>query len=135
VGGCQVLEASSQFSVLSLFATCGRNRGRFSGVLRWEVNIDDGGQECPSHMRSRNNRFLTGLSARFGMTRIRLGCLLQLRVLGLRFFQDGDVGVGVFPEGEEIFVGGEGSDAGGVGIRSLCGSRLQGIGASHAQMR
>ena len=34
--------------------------------------------------------------------------LLQLGVLGLGFFQDGDVGVGVFPEGEKIFVGGAG---------------------------
>ena len=31
--------------------------------------------------------------------------LLQLRVLRLGFFQDGDVGVGVFPESEEIVVG------------------------------
>src|ERR1039458_8275582 len=30
--------------------------------------------------------------------------LLQLRVLGLGLLQDGDVGVGVFPEGEEILV-------------------------------
>ena len=30
--------------------------------------------------------------------------LLQLRVLRLGFFQDGDVGVGVFPEGEEVLV-------------------------------
>ena len=36
--------------------------------------------------------------------------LLQLRVLRFGFLQDGDVGVGVFPEGEEIFVGGERSD-------------------------
>ena len=49
--------------------------------------------------------------------------------------QDGDVGVGVFPEGEEIFVGGERPDAGGIGIRSLRSSRLQGIGTSHSQMR
>ena len=40
-------------------------------------------------------------------------CLLQLGVLRLGFFQDGDVGVGVFPEREEIFVGGERPDAGG----------------------
>ncbi len=33
--------------------------------------------------------------------------LLQLRVLGFGLLQDGDVGVGIFPEGEEIFVGGE----------------------------
>src|SRR5262245_19413512 len=34
----------------------------------------------------------------------RVERLLQLRVLCLGFFQDGDVGVGVFPEGEEILV-------------------------------
>jgi hypothetical protein len=42
--------------------------------------------------------------------------LLQLRVLGLGLLQDGDVGVGVFPEGEEISVGGKGADAGGIGV-------------------
>jgi hypothetical protein len=31
---------------------------------------------------------------------------LQLRVLHLGFLQDGDVGVGVFPEGKEILIGG-----------------------------
>jgi|ERR1035437_3730469 hypothetical protein len=61
--------------------------------------------------------------------------LLQLRVLGFGFFQDGDVGVGVFPEGEEIFVGGEGASAGEVGIRSLRDSRLERIPTRHAQMR
>jgi hypothetical protein len=40
---------------------------------------------------------------------------LQLRILRLGFFQDGDVGFGVFPEGEEVFVGGECSDAGSIG--------------------
>ena len=61
--------------------------------------------------------------------------LLQFRVLGFGLLQDGDVGVGVFPEREEIFVGGERPDAGGIGIRSLRSSRLQGVGTSHAQMR
>jgi len=42
---------------------------------------------------------------------------------------DVGVGVGVFPECEEVFVGGERTDAGGIGIRSLRGSRLQGIGS------
>ena len=44
------------------------------------------------------------------MTRVvrdRTGMLVQLRVLRLGLLQDGDVGVGVFPEREEIFVGGE----------------------------
>jgi hypothetical protein len=34
--------------------------------------------------------------------------LFQLCVFRLGFLQDGDVGVGVFPEGEEILVGGAG---------------------------
>jgi hypothetical protein len=40
---------------------------------------------------------------------------LQLRVLRRGFLQDKDVGVGVFPEREEVFVSGERSNAGGVG--------------------
>src|SRR5580704_1377117 len=59
--------------------------------------------------------------------------LLQLRVLRFGLLQDWDVGVGVFPEGEEILVGSERPDAGG--IYSLRGSRLQGIGTRNAQMR
>jgi hypothetical protein len=64
--------------------------------------------------------------------------LLQFRVLRFRFFQDGNIGVGVFPEREEVFIGSEGASAGQVGIRSLplClkSSRLQRIRPSHAQM-
>ena len=41
-------------------------------------------------------------------------CSLQVRVLRFGLLQDGDVGVGVFPEGEEIFVGGERSHESGV---------------------
>src|SRR5580658_3731510 len=63
------------------------------------------------------------------------GSLLQFRVLGFGLFEDGDVGVGVFPEGEEIFVGSERPDVGGIGIGPLRGSRLQGIRTSHPQMR
>jgi hypothetical protein len=44
---------------------------------------------------------------------------LQSRVLGFGLLQDGNVSVGVFPEGEEILVGGERTDAGSIGIRSL----------------
>jgi alpha-acetolactate decarboxylase len=33
--------------------------------------------------------------------------LLQLSVLGLGLLQEGDVGVGVFSEGEEVFLNGE----------------------------
>jgi hypothetical protein len=35
---------------------------------------------------------------------------LQLRILSFGLLQDGDVGISVFPKGEEIFVGGERSD-------------------------
>src|SRR5580700_2207210 len=59
---------------------------------------------------------------------------LQLCVLGFGFFQDGNAGVGIFPEGEEIPVGGECPRAGEVGIRSLRGFRLQGVGTSHSKM-
>jgi len=48
----------------------------------------------------------------------RIAPLLQLRVLGFGLLVNRDVGVGVFPEGEEVFVGGEGADTGGVGIRA-----------------
>src|ERR1700677_837966 len=61
--------------------------------------------------------------------------LLQPRVLRLGFFQDGNVGVGIFPEREEIFVRGDRPGAGGIGICSLRSSRSQSIGTSHAQMR
>ena len=64
-----------------------------------------------------------------------LSALLQLRVLRIGFLQDGDVGVGAFPEREEIFVGSQRPDTGGIGVRALRGSRLQGVGTSHAQMR
>jgi hypothetical protein len=47
------------------------------------------------------------------------GPLLQPRVFRLGLLQDGDVGVGVFPEAEEVFVGGERPDTGGVCIRAL----------------
>ena len=50
--------------------------------------------------------------------------LLQLRVLRVGFLQDGDVGIGVFPEGEEILIRGAG----------LGGVALQGIGAGKLEM-
>ena len=39
-------------------------------------------------------------------------------LLGFGLFVDGDVGVGVFPEREEVFVGGESAHAGCVGVRA-----------------
>jgi hypothetical protein len=50
--------------------------------------------------------------------------LLQLRVLRLGFLQDRNIGVGVFPEREEIFVGGE----------RLGGITLQSVGAGEADV-
>jgi hypothetical protein len=49
----------------------------------------------------------------------KVNALLQLRVLRFGLLQDGDVGIGVFPEGEEIFVGGERTNTSSIGIRSL----------------
>ena len=40
-----------------------------------------------------------------------------------------------FPQGEEVFVGGEGTDASGVGIGALGSFRLQSSRTRHAQMR
>jgi hypothetical protein len=54
--------------------------------------------------------------------------LLQPGVFRFSLLEDRDVRVSVFPEGEKIFVGSERPDAGGVGIRSLRGSRLRGVG-------
>ena len=56
--------------------------------------------------------------------------LMQFRVVGFGFLQDGNVGVGIFPQCEEIFVGAERPDASGIGSRS---SRLQRIRASYSQ--
>ena len=43
--------------------------------------------------------------------------LVQFVVFGFGLFQDGDIGVGIFPEGEEILVGGLGG--GGVALQSV----------------
>lgn len=48
--------------------------------------------------------------------------LLQSCILGFGLFQNRDIGVGVLPECEEFFIGGEGADAGGVALR--CGALL-----------
>jgi hypothetical protein len=58
----------------------------------------------------------------------------QFGVLRLGLFQDGDIRVRIPPEREESFISSERPDAGSIGIRALRGSRLQGIGASDAQM-
>ena len=43
--------------------------------------------------------------------------LLQLRILAFSLLQDGDVGVGILPEGKEILVSGDGANAGGIRAR------------------
>jgi hypothetical protein len=50
---------------------------------------------------------------------IKPTALLQLRVLGLCLLVDGDVRIGIFPNGEEVLICGEGPDAGGVGVSAL----------------
>ena len=54
----------------------------------------------------------------------KLNQLLHLRILRFGLLQDGDVRVGVFPEGEEILIGGTG----------LQGVALQGVGAGEAKL-
>ena len=61
--------------------------------------------------------------------------LLQLRVLGLGVFVDGNVRVGVLPEGEEIFICGQCTNARRIGVGPFRVLRLQRIPARHAQMR
>src|SRR5260370_17581858 len=51
--------------------------------------------------------------------------LLQLRVLGPGFLQNGDVGIGVFPESEEVLIG-------SLGFRGVAG---EDISAGKAEMR
>jgi hypothetical protein len=53
------------------------------------------------------------------------GELFQLCVLGFRCNQDRDIGVGVFPEGEKILIG-------GLGLNDIT---LHGIGSADLEMR
>jgi hypothetical protein len=60
---------------------------------------------------------------------------LQLRVLRFGLLQDGDFGVGVFPEGDEIVVGCASFRADAVGLRTLQGLCLKRVGATETEMR
>jgi hypothetical protein len=51
--------------------------------------------------------------------------LLHLLVLGFGFLQDGDVGIGVFPEGEEVLIGGT----------ALGSVALESVGTGETEMR
>ena len=57
--------------------------------------------------------------------RFQSAALLQPRILRFGLLEDGDIGIGVFPEGEKILVGGFG----------FGGVALQGVGAGEAEMR
>src|ERR1039458_2206629 len=71
-------------------------------------------------------------SASSKATRQELFPLLQLRVLRFGFFQDGEVGVGVFPEPEKILVSGAGT--GSVRVGALRSFRLQNVCSCQPQM-
>src|SRR4029077_13214141 len=81
------------------------------------------GNKPPSHSLtgSWSNRLLTSTIAKTvadeGSLSSSYRQLLQFRVFRLGFFQDGDVGVGVFPKGEEVLIGGAG--LGGVAGKSV----------------
>lgn len=60
--------------------------------------------------------------------------LLQFRVLGFGLLQDWDVGVGVFPESEEVLVSSAGVRAGVVRGGALRELSYEGVGASQADM-
>src|SRR6516225_1065353 len=61
--------------------------------------------------------------------------LLNPRIFRLRLQVDGNVRVGILPQGQEVFIRRQCTDAGGVGIRAGSVLRLQGIGARHAEVR
>lgn len=60
---------------------------------------------------------------------------MKFDVFGFGFVEDGEAGVGVFPESEKIFVGSEGTRAGEIGIGPLGSFGQQSIGAGDAEMR
>ncbi len=78
-----------------------------------------------------------GRRSHHGHSRVRhkklRACLLQLRVLCLGLLQHGNFRIGIFPQGQEVFVSGQRPHAGSVGIGSLQGFGLQRIGAGQAQ--
>ena len=61
--------------------------------------------------------------------------LVELHILRFGLLQDGDVRISVFPQCEEIPVGGEGSGAGSIGCDSLVCPRLQRIRTRESEVR
>jgi hypothetical protein len=111
VGGFMVTRAGTLASTLRLASTLARGRGR------------------PRHMISGWGTGFGGFAGRSGVLLwvawIGLGRMrVELRVLRLSLLQDGNIGIGIFPKGEEIFVGGERPEAGGISVRTLRGLGL-----------
>ncbi len=74
---------------------------------------------------ARMERARSGKPCRIGMLVCGPIYSLQLRVLRLGLLQDGDVGVGIFPEGKKILIGGAGFGR----------IPLKRVGASKAELR
>jgi hypothetical protein len=62
------------------------------------------GVGIPGVGKDKAGAFVERVSAREILENLTFEALLQLRVLRLRLLEDGDVGVGVFPEGEKFVV-------------------------------
>jgi hypothetical protein len=57
---------------------------------------------------------------------------LQFRVFSFGFFQDGNIGVCIFPQREEVVVGGAGFGAGDVGLGALRRRRFERVCTAEA---
>ena len=73
----------------------------------------------PSDCRGLTSQMRTCRELSFNRSESDEARLLQLRVFDLGLLVDGNLGVGVFPEGQEVFVRGERTNAGRVGICAL----------------
>src|SRR5205809_774635 len=91
------------------------------GALQWEVNGRRIAGPAIERNREKWPRY-RGVTRR--LSRCVVVALLQLRVLRLGLLQDGDVGVGVFPEREKTLIGGT----------RLCGISLHGICPGEAEL-
>ena len=89
-------------SVLAGVLTPG-TAGHLPNVVSYDAGVDAGVSKWISLSAEFLGQSLLKERAPSGLFR-----LLQLHILRFGFFQDGDVGVGVFPDCEEIFVGGAG---------------------------
>src|SRR4029077_11124388 len=105
----------------------------YSALASFRMGMSGSASSCPENSAVRDSK---GPQRWFALECLRReDPLLQLRVFCFGFLQDRDVGVGIFPQREKIFVSGECPNAGAIGTRTLRGFRLQSIPTSHAQMR